>query len=88
MQETQRSGPLPAELARQATEAAVKRIGEFLRDSPVGFEYQQDAATGRMLLKIVDRETKQVIRQVPSDEILAIARALDRYNSLITPEKA
>lgn len=35
-----------------------------------------DDKLGRMLVKIVDTRTNTVIRQVPSEEMLAAARAL------------
>lgn len=76
------------ESARQAIESAVEHIRRYLKDTPIGFEYATDGETGRMLLRIMDRETRQLIRQVPSEEILAIARALDRFKGLLTPQKA
>lgn len=73
--------------AQKAIEGAVEQIRQYLKDTPVGFEYSRDGATGRMLLRIVDRDTQELIRQVPSEEILAIARALDRFKGLLTPQK-
>lgn len=38
--------------------------------------FQVDKDTGAFLFKIVDSNTKEVIRQVPSEEVLAMARKL------------
>jgi hypothetical protein len=36
-----------------------------------------DDDTGQLVVKIIDRSTKEVIRQMPSEEMLAIAKTLD-----------
>jgi flagellar protein FlaG len=43
-----------------------------------GLEFQIDQSSGRTLVKILDKETNTVVRQIPSEEMLTIAHALDR----------
>lgn len=43
-----------------------------------GLEFQIDQSTGKTLVKILDKETNTVVRQIPSEEMLTIAHALDR----------
>lgn len=64
-------------------ERAVKRINESLPPSSQGIEFSVDADTDRVIVKVVDRETREVLRQMPSQEALDIAKALDRTQGLL-----
>jgi flagellar protein FlaG len=61
----------PAQL-KAAIDAANQQLDQSKRELTFVF----DDKLGRMLVKIVDTRTNTVIRQVPSDEMLAAARAL------------
>ncbi len=58
-----------AELARQAANRALVEKG-----SELAFEF--DDATERVIVRLIDTRTGDVIRQFPSKQMLAIARAL------------
>jgi len=61
----------PAQL-KAAVDAANRQLDQSNRELAFVF----DDKLGRMLVKIVDTRTNTVIRQVPSEEMLAAARAL------------
>lgn len=61
----------PAQL-KAAVDAANRELDQSNRELAFVF----DDKLGRMLVKIVDTRTNTVIRQVPSEEMLAAARAL------------
>ena len=61
----------PAQL-KAAVDAANRQLDQSNRELTFVF----DDKLGRMLVKIVDTRTNTVIRQVPSEEMLAAARAL------------
>lgn len=42
--------------------------------SELTFEF--DEAAGRVVVRLVDRSTREVLRQIPTEQVLAIARAL------------
>ncbi len=77
------NAPSP-EQVKQAIEAA----NEALKAASSNLEFAQDPSTGKTVVRIVDVTTRQVIRQFPSEEMLAIARALDRLQGLLLVEKA
>ena len=56
--------------------AAVDAANQQLEQSNRELTFVFDDKVGRMLVKIVDTRTNTVIRQVPSEEMLAAARAL------------
>ena len=72
-----------AEAAR-ALDVAVKHLQDyFAPDQSVSMEEDHD--TGQSVVKIVDAKTKQLIIQIPSAEVLAMARKLQE---LANPQSA
>ena|SRR5262245_28145595 len=67
--------------AIEAANAALKQVNSDL-------EFEQDDATGMTVIRVIDSATHQVIRQFPSEEMLGIARALDRFQGLLVRQKA
>jgi flagellar protein FlaG len=62
-----------ADDVRRAIEEAGRRLAQ--KASELTFEF--DDASGRVVVKLVDARTREVLRQIPSEEALAIARALE-----------
>ena len=77
--------PPPSEIelkqAVAATNAALKQVTNNV-------EFELDAGTGRTVIRVIDTDTRQVIRQMPSEEMLAIARALDTIKGLLVRQEA
>ncbi|RMA93253.1 flagellar protein FlaG [Hydrogenothermus marinus] len=67
---------------------AANKINEKLKmlDSQLKIEFDKD--TGIKVVKIVDKETDQVIRQIPPEVVLKIAKYLDELTGLLFNEKA
>jgi flagellar protein FlaG len=57
----------------------VDNINKSLRQSNRNLEFSVDDTTQRQLVKLVDTETGDVIRQFPSEEALSISRAIDQF---------
>ena len=57
----------------------VDNINKTLRQSNRNLEFSVDETTQKQLVKLVDTETGDVIRQFPSEEALAISRAIDQF---------
>lgn len=76
---------LNAKDLKKLTEELQKRVGGM--DAQIQFSV--DDTTGQSIIKVMDRATKEVIRQIPSEEMLQIARGLDRYQEgLLVNNKA
>jgi flagellar protein FlaG len=73
---SQEAGDGRGESAPATLDAAVQAFSEYLRQSKSDLVFQTDASSGKTYFKIVDSKTQEVIRQVPSEEILAMARKL------------
>lgn len=57
-------------------EDSVKEFRAFLKNLPSDLELQTDKESGVVIYKLVNPVTKEVVRQYPSDEIVAMARKL------------
>lgn len=56
---------------------AVQNINKSLQAMSRDLEFSVDSDSNRTIVKVIDRKTKEVIRQIPSNEALEISKALD-----------
>lgn len=75
-----------AEKEEQVKEAAEK-INEFIETMTHDLSFSVDKDTNRTVVKVLERESGDVIRQIPAEEILKIAKMLDELKGLIIREK-
>lgn len=76
--------PAPAQV-RQAVQMINKAMQTFSRNLEFSVD---DAAVGKTVVKVMDKETGEMVRQIPSEETLNIARALDRLQGLLIRQQA
>lgn len=57
-------------------EKAVSHINQVLRQANRNLAFSVDGETKRVIVKVIDTETGELIRQLPSEETLAISRAI------------
>lgn len=77
-----------AEANREELENAVKQVNDFLKPINNSIQFNLDDDTGKTIVKVVDVATKDIIRQFPSEEMLDIARAIDKMKGLLIQQKA
>jgi len=68
--------------------AAVEKIQEFVSSAARDIKFSIDKDSGQTVVKVIDRETQDVIRQIPSQEMLDLAQALDKLQGLLIKQKA
>ncbi len=62
---------------------AVDQIQKFTQTLTQNLKFSIDEDTGKMVIKIVDAQTQEVIRQMPSEEAIKIASALGKIQGLL-----
>jgi flagellar protein FlaG len=72
----------------QTVESAVSQISEFVQNFQRDLQFSVDKDSGRIVVKVLDSETKEVIRMIPTEETLRMAEQLDSPESLILREQA
>jgi flagellar protein FlaG len=73
---------------RNTVEAAARSVREFVQPINSNLEFSVNDDTGQLVVRIIDRSTKEVIRQMPSEEMLALAKALDSIKGLFVKQTA
>lgn len=61
----------------------VDNLSELATRIDRGLEFRVDEVTGKTVVTVMDRETEEVIRQIPSEELLALAQRLKEGGGLI-----
>lgn len=74
--------------SREILEDAVSRLREFVQPINDSIQFTLDEDTGRTVVKVIDLQTQEVLRQIPSEEALTIAKALDKLQGLLIQNKA
>ncbi|MES2297845.1 MAG: flagellar protein FlaG [Pseudomonadota bacterium] len=77
----------PAPTLEQVTHA-VANINKSLQTLSQDLEFSVDHDSNRTIVKVIDKKTKDVIRQIPSPETLEIAKALDTVKGLLIRQTA
>ena len=67
---------------------AVHTLNEAMKTISPNLEFSMDTDIHRTIVKVVDKQTDQVIRQIPTPEIVEIAKALDRLQGLLIKQQA
>lgn len=67
---------------------AVDRINEMMQNGKQTLTFQLDDDSGRMVVRVTDAQTKEVIRQIPTEETLKFAEYVDGLVGLIFNKKA
>ena len=81
--------PPPApEPTREEVREAVKEIQRNVANTSTNLQFSVDEDTGRTIVSVIDTETRQVVRQIPSEEVMRMSRALGRMQGLLFNGKA
>jgi flagellar protein FlaG len=72
----------------QQLKEALNNINETIQAMSPGLEFTVDSESERTVVKVVDQQTKEVLRQMPSEEALSIAKALDKLQGLLIKQQA
>ena len=62
---------------------AVAAINQAAKTLNASVELSVDSDSGRAIVRVVDTQTRQLIRQIPTEEALELRRALDRIAGLL-----
>ena len=76
----QLGGPSAAERRAQAAEIqqSANKVQQMLVKAAPNLSFSVDKDSGRTVIKVVDPETHEVLRQIPAEEILRMDKNLDQ----------
>lgn len=82
------SNAASAPVRAEQLDSAVKAANDFVSGVNHSLLFSVDDETGTSIVKVIDKNTKEVIRQIPSEEMMVIAKALNTIKGLLVHQKA
>jgi flagellar protein FlaG len=73
--------------ARELAEATAE-ISDFIQSVSRSLQISVDEELGDPVIRVLDRETEELVRQIPAEEVLEIARYLQRRGDASADEVA
>ena len=73
---------------RNAAETAMKDIQHFISSQASSVRIHKDEASGHMIVQLVDPDTGEVIRTLPSEELLRLARSFEMLGNKMVHQVA
>ncbi len=77
-----------AATAQSQVGQALQSINKALQKLSSNLEFTVDEESNRTIVKVMDNQTQEVIRQMPSVEAIEISKALDKLQGLLVRQKA
>lgn len=74
------------ELKRDDLVKPLQQVNEVMNNYGIHFEMSDDH--GKIVIKVVNQESGELIRQIPSEEVLRIAAHLHEVSGLLVREQA
>ncbi len=69
--------PTSADIMSKRVTDAVAQMNEYIQSTQRDLRFSIDEASGETIVKVLDRQTEEVIRQIPDEIFLKLARRLD-----------
>jgi flagellar protein FlaG len=66
---------------------AVDKLNDFASKNASALNFSRDEETGKTIIKVIDTATDTLIRQIPSEEAIAIAKSIDKMQGLLIDHK-
>jgi flagellar protein FlaG len=72
----------------QQAQQAVETLRRLAQPVAQNLQFSVDKETGATVIRVIDENTNEVIRQIPSEDILALTASLDKLSGLLLKDKA
>ena len=73
---------------REVVAKAAADIQQFVQSMGRNLSFSVDEVSGYHVVRVVNPNTGELVRQLPSDELLKIARDFERLNNVLVSQKA
>jgi len=77
-----------APVTREQLEPVIEQLNELIRDSQRSLSFRVDDDLDKLVVSVVNPETDEIIRQMPSEESLKFAKSLEGVMGIIFNERA
>jgi len=66
----------------------VAQLNDYMQNMNRNLQFSVDDTSGDTVIKVIDSETEEVVRQIPSEEILEARHAAEKYRGILLETKA
>ncbi|MDR1310697.1 MAG: flagellar protein FlaG [Burkholderiaceae bacterium] len=74
---------VPPVVGKKQVQAMVNNLAESLSKTTAGnLQFSVDDELGKVVVRVIDKETQEVIKQFPSEDAIALAKSLAQFGSL------
>lgn len=73
---------------KQAAEKAAQDIQRFIEDQKTSVRISKDEVSGHMVVQLIDPSSGQVIRTLPTEELLRLSRTFQTLGSVMVNQRA
>ena len=77
-----------AQPTREVVAKAAAKLQEFVHSMGRNLNFSVDETTGYKVVRVVNPDTGELIRQLPSEELLKISRDFQRLNNVLVSQRA
>jgi flagellar protein FlaG len=81
-------GPQPSKIEASDLEKAVARVREIFQNVEPRLQFEVDPDLHRVVVKIMNGESGEVIRQIPPQEVLDLAKNFQASKGLLLKQEA
>lgn len=79
--------PSPEPVSAEVVDRMAQDVADRLQTNQRQLQFSVDSETNSTVVRVIDSETKELIRQIPSEELLAISRRLEAATGLLVDDK-
>lgn len=82
------AGQASKEVSRAQLDKAVKAMNDTVAANNLHFQFSVHEGTHRVIVQVIDRETDQVVQEIPPERILDIISQMGEMLGVLVDEKA
>lgn len=76
-----------ATASKAELEAAITKLNAMMTQSNTAVEFSLDSSSNSPVIKVIDKETKSVLRQLPNVEALAFSKNLETFKGILLSQR-
>jgi flagellar protein FlaG len=77
-----------AQVTRETVAKAAEQIQQFVQSMGRNLNFSIDETSGYHVVRVVNPDTGELVRQLPSEELLKISRDFQRLNNALVSQRA
>lgn len=79
---------LPRKLSEEFVQERLDELNKVLEKQQLETSYQRHEKTNRLVIRLVDKETKEIVKEIPPEKLLDYAAGMDEVLGLFIDKKA